>query len=188
MRAPTGSSRAPAYVAVAHRGADVNANAPNRQKLVSRLDAMPRQSRVPERAMDPPKPTPPDDDGLEFELTDLEDARRVLDEESISQFDVAGAASPAQWKRLRRSSLPTDRALSGSAIDWLIALPPTLRPEHLPRRFPRIVNALAVVWHDADACHVAMAKLLDDTRKGRQGFPPEVRAELVALRDWIQVF
>jgi len=77
-------------------------------------------------------------EGFEFELTDLEEARRVLDSESMSQFDVATVASPAQWKRVRRVTLPTDRALSGRAIDWLLRLPAGVRPEHLSSRFPRI--------------------------------------------------
>lgn len=123
------------------------------------------------------------DEGLEFELTDFDEARRVLDEESISQFDVAGAASPAQWKRLRRPSLPTDRALSGQAIDWLLRLPPGLRPEQLGTQFPRIAHALAVVWNEPTACQVALDKLIASERKGRQGFPPLVQRELIALRD-----
>jgi hypothetical protein len=35
------------------------------------------------------------DEGLEFELTDLVEARRVLDNESVSQFDVATFVPPA---------------------------------------------------------------------------------------------
>ena len=127
--------------------------------------------------------TPWRDEGLEFELIDLDEARRVLDEESISQFDVAGVASPAQWKRLRRPSLPTDRALSGQAIDWLLHLPPGARPEQLGTHFPRIAHALAVVWNDPTACQVALDKLIASERKGRQGFPPLVQRELIALRD-----
>jgi hypothetical protein len=68
--------------------------------------------------MDPTdKPPPPPatdsewDEGLDFELTDIEEARRILDHESDSQFDVASITKPEQWKRIRRASLPTDRAL-----------------------------------------------------------------------------
>jgi hypothetical protein len=61
-------------------------------------------------------PAPSHDEGFEFELTDLDEARRVLDSESMSQFDVATVASPAQWKRIRRVPLPTDRALGGRAM------------------------------------------------------------------------
>ena len=91
------------------------------------------------------------DEGLEFELTDLEDARRVLDGESMSQFDVVsiGAQEEDQWKRMRRKKLPTDRALSGQAIDWLLGLPEGGRPEHLGTQFPRMAASkgeLVFAW------------------------------------------
>jgi hypothetical protein len=139
----------------------------------------------------PTSPTSPEsvwDEGLEFELTDLEEARRILDTESVSQFDVFTVARPEQWKRLRRASLPTDRALTGRAIDWLMALPPTLRPQLLSRQFPRIANALAEVWDEPEPCQAAFDRLLCDTRKGRTGFPGPVHDELEALRNWTQVF
>ena len=143
--------------------------------------------------MDPPKKpsdsSRPDwEEGFDFQLTDIDDARRTLDAESISQFDVAAIDRPAHWKRLRRASLPTDRALAGWAIDWLMTLPPNLRPQALSREFPRIVNALAEVWNQPEECQAAFDKLLCDTRKGRKGFPPAVRDELIALRSWTQVF
>lgn len=140
----------------------------------------------------PPPPSPPPEsdwgEGLEFELTDIEEARRILDAESVSQFDVSGADRPEHWKRLRRASLPTDRALTGKAIDWLMALPTTLRPQLLSRQFPRIINALAEVWHEPELCQAAFDRLLRDERKGRKGFPGGVHDELVALRNWTQVF
>jgi hypothetical protein len=144
--------------------------------------------------MDPPKksstspPSTLQDEGLEFELTDFGEARRILDDESISQFHVATAVSPAHWKRLRRATMPTDRALSGQAIDWLLSLPPNLRPDKLTSQFPRIANALAGVWHEPNECQAALDKLLDNGRTGRSGFPPEVYDELIALRDWTKAF
>lgn len=143
--------------------------------------------------MDPPEKPPkaPEsvwDEGLDFELTDIAEARRILDVESISQFDVAGIDRPQQWKRLRRASLPTDRALTGHAIDWLLSLPPALRPQLLGRQFPRIANALAEVWQDPELCRAAFDRLLNDARKGRKGFPAAVHDELDALRKWTEVF
>ena len=138
------------------------------------------------------KPTSPDsrwqDEGLEFELTDIDEARRILDTESISQFDVATLVPPEHWKKHRREKLPSDRALTGAAIDWLMALPPSLRPQNLSRHFPRIVNALAEVWDEPEPCQAALDGLLCGGRKGRKGFPPAVHAELVALRNWTQMF
>ena len=128
------------------------------------------------------------DEGLEFELTDIAEARRVLDTESGAQFEVATVGSPEQWKRLRRGKLPTDRALTGRAIDWLLALPPTLRPQSLSLQFPRIINALAEVWHEPEQCQAAFDRLLCSGRKGRKGFPIAVHNELVALQKWTEIF
>ena len=145
-------------------------------------------------SLEPPSPPPvppdrrPDHDGFDFEPTDFEDARRVLDEESITQFDVAAPPDSPHWKRLRRTTVASDRALTGQGIDWLLALPEGLRPHALGRRFPRIVNGLAEIWDDPDIVQVALERLLNDGRKGRAGFPADVHAELVALRDWVQPF
>jgi hypothetical protein len=135
----------------------------------------------------PPTAPPPatwQDEGLEFEITDFGEARRVLDDESISQFHVETYVSPAQWKRLRRPTLPTDRALSGQAIDWLVSLPPEVHPQKLVSQFPRIANALAQVWRNLDERQAALDKLLDDGRTKRGGFSRGVHDELVALRNW----
>lgn len=128
------------------------------------------------------------DKGFEFELTDIEEARRILDTESLSQFEVATVVPPEHWKKLRRGNLPTDRALTGQAIDWLLDLPPKLRPQILSLQFPRIINALAEVWAEPERCQAAFARLLCDGRKGRKGFPDAVHYELVALQSWAQVF
>ncbi len=144
--------------------------------------------------MDPPKKqsTPEEsfwqDEGFEFEHTDFAEARRILDTESVSQFDVATVVSSQHWKKLRRATLPTDRALTGGAIDWLVALPPALRPQNLSLEFPRIANGLAEVWHEPEQFQVALDRLLCDGRKGRKGLPAAVREELVALRNWTQPF
>lgn len=138
------------------------------------------------------QPVPPEsiwqEEGFEFELTDIDEARRILDTESISQFDVATIVSPDHWKKLRRPKVASDRALTGVAIDWLTALPAALRPHVLSREFPRIVNSLAEVWDDPEQCQAAFQGLLCSGRKGRQGFSDAVRDELVALQDWTQLF
>jgi len=137
------------------------------------------------------KPTFPESlshgEGFEFEIIDVGEARRVLDSESMSQFDVAATAPPGHWERVRRGKLPTDRALTGRAIDWLLALPPPLRPQNLSSQFPRITNALAEVWHEPHQCQAALDKLVCGDRRGRKGFPAAVHDELVALRNWTLV-
>jgi hypothetical protein len=136
----------------------------------------------PEQPTGPP-PSQWQDEGLEFQVTDFGEARRILDDESIAQFHVETVVSPAQLKRIRRATLPTDRALSGQAIDWLMSFPAGLRPEQLGSQFPRIANALAALWPQPDECLAALERLLADGRPGRSGFPREVHADLVALRD-----
>ena len=130
----------------------------------------------------------PQEEALEFELTNIEEARRVLDAGSLTQFDVASVVRPEQWKRLRRRSRPTDRALTGQAIDWMLDLPSALRPQNLSVQFPRITNALAEVWLEPQQYQAALNKLLCDGRKGRNGFPDAVRHELAALRSWTETF
>ena len=125
--------------------------------------------------MDPPKkPSTPlpstwHDEGLEFEITDFGEARRILDDESISQFHVETVASPAHWKRLRRATLPTDHALSGQAIDWLLSLAPGLRPQKLTAQFPRIAHALAVVWHEKEAWEHFLKSARGEAARSRLG-------------------
>jgi hypothetical protein len=125
-----------------------------------------------------------EDEGFEFELTDFDDAKRVLDSESLSPFDVATIVPPEHWAKVRRARVPTDRALTGRAIDWLLRLPAGVRPQNLSTQFPRIINALADAWRDRAEFQAALEALLSDQRKGRQGFPAPVHEELVALRDF----
>jgi len=85
------------------------------------------------------------------------------------------------WESQRRKSLPTDRALTGQAIDWLIALPPDIRPKQLCERFPRLANLIAEDWNRPALCAERLDGLLHDKRSGRIGFAKEIRAELVQL-------
>ena len=127
-------------------------------------------------------------EGLDYQVVEIEDARRTLDTESLTQFDMAAVAGDDDWVSKRRPRVATDRALTGKALDWLMALPPTLRPEELGLAFPRIVNALSQVWDDPEQFQVALEGLLFDGREGRQGFPPAVHAELLALHEWTRPF
>ena len=122
---------------------------------------------------------------FEFELTDFQQARQVLDELPAGVREVAHLA-PGYWEERRRKALPTDRALTGTAIDWLLALPTTVRPMVMCERFPRIVNHIAETWRDHAGTVAALGRLLTDERGGRQGFPPDIRAELQRLRQHAQ--
>jgi hypothetical protein len=123
---------------------------------------------------------PKDTDSLPFEITDLASARAALDELPAGVGRL-GPRAP-DWSARRRKLGPSDRALQGSTIDWMLALPPSLRPKELCERFPRVANGLAAVWHDPVRRHAMLADLLEDRRGKRAGFPPRVRAEIEALR------
>lgn len=89
----------------------------------------------------------------------------------------------ALWEPLRRVARVEDTVLFNDTKRWLVALPAGLRPRELPARFPRIANELARLWNDRLALDAYFDDLLVDKRSGRQGFPPLVREELVALFD-----
>jgi hypothetical protein len=72
---------------------------------------------------------------IEFELTDLENARLAL-EELPEGVDKVPTLAANYWEQRRRKPLPTDRALQGATIDWMLKLPVSLRPRELCDRFP----------------------------------------------------
>ena len=49
-------------------------------------------------------------------------------------------------------------------------------------QFPRIANLLAANWNEPIAFHGYMNNLLVDRRGGRQGFPSDIKNELIKLR------
>ena len=129
----------------------------------------------------PPRARPPGT--IEFELTDLSDARHVLDElpEGVLEREKL---EPGYWEQRRRKALVTDRALTGAAIDWLIKLPPEVRPKVLCEQFPRVANVIADAWNDGPAGDRLFARLLSDDRGGRRGFPADIEHELLRLVDY----
>ena len=129
----------------------------------------------------PLDPDPAPLDALEFELTDLMQARQALDELPPGVM-TAQTLAPDYWPSHRRRPTATDRALTGTAIDWLLSLPAQLRPNVTCERFPRIVNAMAACWARPAEREVLLAQLLHDKRRQRAGFPPPVRAEILALQ------
>jgi hypothetical protein len=77
----------------------------------------------------------------------------------------------------------TDRALTGAAMDWVIGLPPALRPHATCEQFPRVVNAIAAAWPDTAFSVQVLDHMINDYRGGRRGFPEAVKRELVALHE-----
>jgi hypothetical protein len=88
---------------------------------------------------------------------------------------------PGYWQKNRRAALASDRALTGRAMDWTVALPQNIRPLVTTERYPRIVNAIAEAWLDTKERSQLFDHLLNDRRVGRRGFPIDVEREISAL-------
>jgi hypothetical protein len=117
---------------------------------------------------------------IDFEPTDLSEARKVLD---LLPDGLAEVTSISQgWADRRRRPTPTDRALTGASIDWLVGLPSSVRPTALCNQYPRIANALAEAWPDKERCDSVLAALRADQRGKRQGFAPAIQLEIERLR------
>jgi hypothetical protein len=127
----------------------------------------------------PPSKPPPG--AIDFELTDFDEARRALDELPAGVVQVQRLRHGGEWASLRRKPLPSDRALTGEALDWIIALPASLRPHATSEQFPRVVNAIAASWSDRPYSLQVIDHMINDYRGGRRGFPVAVQAELRAL-------
>jgi hypothetical protein len=128
----------------------------------------------------PPKPPKRNPDSIDFELTDFEDARHVLDDLPPGLAE-AKHMQPGYWEQQRRKPVATDRALTGQAMDWVIGLPAALRPHTVCEHFPRVVNAIAAAWSDPAYSVQVLDHMLNDYRGGRRGFPATVKQELAAL-------
>ena len=108
---------------------------------------------------------------------------RLVDEESASSKTASpDAPVPPEAKLRRRNVLEVNRLLS-STIDWLASLPLQLRPLALATQFPRVANRIAQEWKEPSACRRDFEDLVYDNRGNREGFPPDVLVELLALRD-----
>ena len=121
---------------------------------------------------------------------------RTLDEGPVSEISVHRQTVRRKGNDPRPSSGgPADRFVhmrkSNPAAEplpvtfrWVACLPPAVRPLALLRRYPRIANALALEWRERTAFRTRLYDLLVDKRGDRAGFPPDVQAELLALREY----
>lgn len=125
-------------------------------------------------------------DALEFEVTDFGEARQALNELPPGIAEVAQLKS-ANWAERRRPARPSDRALTGAAVDWMMSLPAGLRPQKLSMQFPRVANQIAELWADTRAVRMALEDLLIDRRGGRRGLPDAAQAEVRALIDHVNL-
>ena len=85
-----------------------------------------------------------------------------------------------QYRHLRKAT-PIDRPLLRTNM-WFASLPEEVRPHALLRRYARIANLVVAAWGDAKCFRAYMDSLFTDARGNRRGFPPDVLADLVAIR------
>ncbi len=121
---------------------------------------------------------------IEFEFTDVATARQQADQPPV--LSALEQLLPGNWEKQRRAASPTDRALTGKAIDWLLSLPAAVRPKALGEQYPRIANHLAGHWHDLGGTQFSLMRLLADERGGRRGFSLQIEQEIGRLAAHVQ--
>ena len=93
-----------------------------------------------------------------------------------------GASANEGLESVRKAS-PASAPLPRT-FEWVASLPCDVQPTALLRRYPRIANVIAAAWRDSKALRSYMDCLFTDDRGNRQGFPPDVLGELLALREY----
>jgi hypothetical protein len=121
---------------------------------------------------------------IEFEITGVNEARKEA--EKPAAIVALEKLLPGYWEEQRRPLSPSDRALTGKSIDWLMTLPGSARPKTLSEQFPRIVNHLVVHWGDLACTQLALMRLLADERGGRKGFSLQIEQEIGRLAAHVQ--
>lgn len=85
--------------------------------------------------------------------------------------------------RKRGKVAPSNAALPRTSA-WAAELPRDVQPKALLRSFGSIANLLAKNWDAPIAMRLCFSKLLGEHGTKRKEFPPEVRHELLALRQF----
>jgi hypothetical protein len=117
---------------------------------------------------------------IEFETVDAGAVAQQLREPAAEGLDT----DPVSINYGRRKDCrPTaaERALAGTTIDWLVALPAEARPKVLCERFPHLANRLAREWLQTARSVQQLRLLAEDARWGSTGFPALVQGELQRL-------
>jgi hypothetical protein len=121
---------------------------------------------------------------IEFEMTNVADAR--AEAEKPAAVLAIEKLLPGYWEEQRRPSTPSDRALTGKGIDWLLSLPAHARPKALCEQYPRIANHLAEHWDHLRDTQLALMRLLADERGQRKGFSLQIEQEIGRLSVHVQ--
>ena len=120
-------------------------------------------------------------DGLPSSDIDAHQAKREMP--ARSQATSPPGASPKEEHESLRKASPASKPLPRT-LEWVAGLPSNVQPTTLLRDYARIANIIAAAWCDSKALRSYMDGLLNDDRGNRQGFPPDVLCELLALREF----
>ena len=90
---------------------------------------------------------------------------------------------PKEDFKSSRKAAPASAPLPRT-LEWIASLPPDVQPTVLLRQYARIANVIAAAWREPTSLRSYMDCLLTDDRGNRQGFPPDVLRELLALREY----
>jgi len=137
-------------------------------------------SRPAERRCRSTPPTPPPG-SIDFKVTDFDDARRSIDELPAGVAELNRLMHGYDWALQWRKPLPTDWAITCAALDWVIGLPPAVRPHAARKRFPRVVNAIPETWTGVHYGLRIIDHMIRDDRGGRRCFQAAVKIELDAV-------
>lgn len=88
------------------------------------------------------------------------------------------------WHPDRQPADPEADTLQDRTFKWIATLPIALRPMATGALYPRIVNRISDLWPNCEFTRLYFQSLLVDRRKGRRGFPADVRTELEALQHY----
>lgn len=81
--------------------------------------------------------------------------------------------------------MPAKKDPIKAVFGWWAKLPESMRPMKLARAYPHIVNNLALFWDDRQQCDTYLSSLIFSAdRPLREGFPPEISQEILALHNY----
>ena len=106
----------------------------------------------------------------------------AIEEETVAARNTTSRMSVdfEEYKHLRNAA-PAGKPLPRT-LKWVATLPPNVQPTALLRQYARIANVIAATWQHPTSLRSYLDCLFSDNRGNRQGFPPEVLNELIALK------
>jgi len=106
----------------------------------------------------------------------------AIEEETVAARNTTSQMSVdfEKYKHLRNAA-PAGKPLPRT-LKWVATLPPNVQPTALLRQYARIANVIAATWQHPTSLRSYLDCLFSDNRGNRQGFPPDVLNELIALK------